>query len=210
MVVMIRKTGPKKTNWEQMRKRNSQDCKTQCSTGTAVVTFDCSLWLPPFLPSCSVLKPCLSCPWQHAQNAIETLCNALQSNAKPHCFPQLFYRGSWAIFLLAQSSYWPQTITSFKRQFLPKWVKNQAKGSKIHKIRTKWHPTYCGNPSILSSELLWESTNSVLRATVGIHCIFNTPSLLQCQMLLWFKLSTCKWKWNFVSIDIFTSGDLAK
>ena len=30
----------------------------------------------------------------------------------------------------------------------PKWVKNQAKGSKIHKIRTKWHPTYCGNPSI--------------------------------------------------------------
>ena len=30
----------------------------------------------------------------------------------------------------------------------PKWVKNQTKGSKIHKIRTKWHPTYCGNPSI--------------------------------------------------------------
>ena len=39
----------------------------------------------------------------------------------------------------------------------PKWIKNQAKGSKIHKIRTKWHPTYCGNPSILSFELLWES-----------------------------------------------------
>ena len=47
-------------------------------------------------------------------------------------------------------------------------------------------PTYCGNPSILSSELLWESTNSVLRATVGIHCIFNTPSHLQCQILIWF------------------------
>ena len=39
-----------------------------------------------------------------------------------------------------------------------KWVKNQAKESKIHKIRTKWHHTCCGNPSILSSELLWEST----------------------------------------------------
>ena len=50
----------------------------------------------------------------------------------------------------------------------PKWTKNQAKGSKIHKIRTKWHPTYCGNPLILSNDLLWESTNSVLGATVGI------------------------------------------
>ena len=61
---------------------------------------------------------------------------------------------------------------SFNRQFspkAPKWVKNQAKGSKIHKIRTKWRPTYCGNPSILASDLLWESTNSGVRATVGIH-----------------------------------------
>ena len=57
----------------------------------------------------------------------------------------------------------------------PKWVKNQAKGSKIHKIRTKWHPTYCGNPSILSTNLLWESTNSVLGATVGIHFLQIRP-----------------------------------
>ena len=60
------------------------------------------------------------------------------------------------------------SIGNFHRK-APKLVKNQAKGSKIHQIRTKWHPTYCGNPSILSSDLLWESTNSVLRATVGIH-----------------------------------------
>ena len=51
----------------------------------------------------------------------------------------------------------------------PKLVKNQAKGSEIHQIRTKWLPTYCGNPSILASDLLWESTNSGFRATVGIH-----------------------------------------
>ena len=97
-----------------------------------------------------------------------------------------------------------------------KWVKNQTKGSKIHKIRTKWYPTnsvlgatvgihflqirpptycgihqfcppsYCGNPLFKNSatNLLWESIKSVVRAAVGIHCIFNTPSLLQCQMLL--------------------------
>ena len=47
----------------------------------------------------------------------------------------------------------------------PKWVKNQAKGSKIHKIRTKWHPTYCGNPSILSTDLLWEFEKCIPRQT---------------------------------------------
>ena len=59
-------------------------------------------------------------------------------------------------FLLAQSFYRPKTKTSFNRQFSPKrpkLVKNQAKGSEIHQIRTKWHPSYCGNPSILSSDL---------------------------------------------------------
>ena len=62
-----------------------------------------------------------------------------------------FLKGkSGDLFLLAQSFYRPQTKTCFKRQFAPKSPKvgkNQAKGSKIHKIRTKWHPTYCGNPS---------------------------------------------------------------
>ena len=51
----------------------------------------------------------------------------------------------------------------------PKWVKNQVKGSKIDQIRTKWHPTCWGNPPILSSELLRESINSVIRPTEGIH-----------------------------------------
>ena len=53
-------------------------------------------------------------------------------------------------FLFVQSFYWPKTKTSFNRQFSPKrpkLVKNQAKGSEIHQIRTKWHPSYCGNPS---------------------------------------------------------------
>ena len=59
-------------------------------------------------------------------------------------------------FLFVQSFYRPKTKTSFNRQFSPKrpkLVKNQAKGSEIHQIRTKWHPSYCGNPSILSSDL---------------------------------------------------------
>ena len=75
-------------------------------------------------------------------------------------------------------------------QKAPKWVKNQAKGSKIHKIRTKWHPTYYGNPSILSTNLLWESTNSVLGATVGIHFLqirtptyCGNPSILSSELL---------------------------
>ena len=50
----------------------------------------------------------------------------------------------------------------------PKWVKNQAKGSKIHKIRTLL--------LILSTDLLWESINSVLRATVGIHLYTRVDS----------------------------------
>ena len=59
-------------------------------------------------------------------------------------------------FLFVKSFYRPKTKTSFNRQFSPKrpkLVKNQAKGSEIHQIRTKWHPSYCGNPSILSSDL---------------------------------------------------------
>ena len=51
----------------------------------------------------------------------------------------------------------------------PKWAKNQVKVSKIDQIRPPLHPTYCGNPPILSSELLWESINSFIRPTVGIH-----------------------------------------
>ena len=59
------------------------------------------------------------------------------------------------------------SIGNFHRK-APKWVKNQAKGSKIHKIRTLL--------LILSSDLLWESINSVLRATVGIHLYTRVDS----------------------------------
>ena len=70
----------------------------------------------------------------------------------------------------------------------PKWVKNQVKGSKIDQIRTKWHLTCWGNPPILSSELLRESINSVLRATEGIHqfcppTYWGNPSILSSNLL---------------------------
>ena len=58
----------------------------------------------------------------------------------------------------------------------PKWVKNQVKGSKIDQIRTKCPQSYWGNPPILSSELLRESINSVLRATEGIHLLTISAS----------------------------------
>ena len=53
----------------------------------------------------------------------------------------------------------------------PKWAKNQVKVSKIDQISPPLHPTYCGNPPILSSELLWESTFYKFghQPTVGIH-----------------------------------------
>ena len=111
------------------------------------------------------------CPWCHLRDRrlSRRSCSALWR--KLCC--KLEIKGEVRrFFLFVQSFYWPKTKTSFNRQFSPKrpkLVKNQAKGSEIHQIRTKWHPTYCGNPSILSSDLLWESTNSVLRATVGIH-----------------------------------------
>ena len=112
-------------------------------------------------------------------------CNLIQN---PIVFHNCFRGEVRRFFYWLKVFYWPQTKRSFKKQFSPKWVKNQAKGSKIHKIRTKWHPTYCGNPPILSSELLWESSlsksatnlllesnNSVLRAAVGIHFLQIRP-----------------------------------
>ena len=57
------------------------------------------------------------------------------------------------------------SVGNFHRK-APKWVKNQAKGSKIHKIRTLL--------LILASDLLWESINSGVRPTVGIWGIWLT------------------------------------
>ena len=87
------------------------------------------------------------------------------------------------------------SIGNFHRK-APKWVKNQAKGSKIHKIRTKWLPTYCGNPSILASDLLWESIfyKFGFRPTVGIHQFWlptycGNPSILSSD-LLWESINS--------------------
>ena len=96
-----------------------------------------------------------SCPWCHLRDRrlSRRSCSALWR--KLCC--KLEIKGEVRrFFLFVQSFYWPKTKTSFNRQFSPKrpkLVKNQAKGSEIHQIRTKWHPSYCGNPSILSSDL---------------------------------------------------------
>ena len=62
--------------------------------------------------------------------------------------------------------------------------KNQLKGSKIDQLRTKWHPTCLGNP-ISASELLGECTNSVIRATGGIHrfCCWIPPVTLMIELV---------------------------
>ena len=64
-------------------------------------------------------------------------------------------------FLLAQSFYRPQTKTSFKRQFSPKSPKvGQKSGQRVQ----KWP-----NKNQVASDLLRESTDSVIRAAEGIH-----------------------------------------
>ena len=67
------------------------------------------------------------------------------------------------------------SIGNFHRK-APKWAKNQVKVSKIDQIRPLLHPTYCGNPPNLSSELLWESTKSGIGAAVGIHFLAISAS----------------------------------
>ena len=89
-------------------------------------------------------------------------------------------RGSKAIFF-----YWLKVFIGPKLREVstgkihwrgPKWVKNQVKGSKIDQIRTKWHRTCWGHPPILSSELLRESINSVIRPSEGIHLLAISAS----------------------------------
>ena len=64
-------------------------------------------------------------------------------------------------FLSAQSFYRPQTRTSFKRQFSPKSPKVGQKSGQ----RVKNWP----NKNQVASDLLRESTDSVIRAAEGIH-----------------------------------------
>ena len=71
------------------------------------------------------------------------------------------FKGVLGNFLLAQSFYRPQTKTSFKRQFSPKSPKvGQKSGQRVQNTQNK---------DQMASDLLWESINSVHRATVGIH-----------------------------------------
>ena len=108
-------------------------------------------------------------------------------------------------FLSVQIFYRPQTKRNFKKQFSlksPKVGKNQAKGCKIHNsngirptvgIHQFCPPTYYGNPPILSSELLWESTFYKFghQPTVGIHqfwspsCCGNPLFTKSANNLLW-------------------------
>ena len=64
-------------------------------------------------------------------------------------------------FLFVQSFYRPKTKTSFNRQFSPKSPKIGKKSGQ----RVQNSP----NKDQVASDLLWESINSVLRPTVGIH-----------------------------------------
>ena len=64
-------------------------------------------------------------------------------------------------FLSAQSFYRPQTKTSYKIQFSPKSPKvGQRLGQRVQNSQNK---------NQVSSDLLGESTNSVIRAAGGIH-----------------------------------------
>ena len=55
-----------------------------------------------------------------------------------------------------------EVLTGNFHRKAPKWAKKRVKVSKIYQIRPPLHSTYCGNPPILSSELLWESINSFI------------------------------------------------
>ena len=77
----------------------------------------------------------------------------------PHYFTLKGKLGDF--FLLAQSFYRPKTKTSFNRQFSPKSPKiGQKSGQRVQNSPNK---------DQVASDLLWESINSVLRPTVGIH-----------------------------------------
>ena len=64
-------------------------------------------------------------------------------------------------FLLAQRFYWAQTKRSLNRQF---WPKSPKVGQKTGQSVKNWP-----NKTPFAFNLLWESTNSVIGAAVGIH-----------------------------------------
>ena len=66
-------------------------------------------------------------------------------------------------FLSAQSFYWLQTKRSLNGQFSPKSPKvDQKSGQSVKNLPNK---------TPFASDLLWESTNSVIKAAVGIHLL---------------------------------------
>ena len=78
-----------------------------------------------------------------------------------HSHQALAFREVRQFFLLAQSFYRPKTKTSFKRQFSPKSPKvGQKSGQRVQ----NWP-----NKNQVASDLLRESTDSVIRAAEGIH-----------------------------------------
>ena len=101
-------------------------------------------------------------------------------------------------FLLAQSFYWPQTKRSLNRQFSPKSPKVGKKSGQSVK---KWP-----NKTPLASDLLWESTKSVIGATVGIHINILTSDMdilrsdidIFLSVRLSVTLSVCLSKWSHV------------
>ena len=83
----------------------------------------------------------------------------------PHTLPWSLKGKLGNFFLLAQSFYWPQSKRSLNRQFSPKSPKV---GKKLGQSVKKWP-----NKTPLASDLLWESTKSVIGAAVGIHQMWH-------------------------------------
>ena len=111
-------------------------------------------------------------------------------------------------FLLAQSFYWPQTKRSCNRQFLPKSPKVGQKSGQSVK---NWP-----NKTPFASDLLWESTNSVIGAAVGIHQFLHPT---YCGNPLWqfqhptycgnppIPSSELLWESNYQQVDSHSSSD---
>ena len=92
-------------------------------------------------------------------------------------FPETSFKGEVRrFFLFVQSFYRPKTKTSFNRQFSPKSPKmGQKSGQRVQNSQNK---------DQVASDLLWESINSVLRPTVGIHQ-FCPPSYCGNPFIYW-------------------------
>ena len=81
---------------------------------------------------------------------------------------KVLLKGEVRRFLFVQSFYRPKTKTSFNRQFSPKSPKmGQKSGQRVQNSQNK---------DQVASDLLWESINSGVRPTVGIHLYTGVDS----------------------------------